>query len=955
MTFSSTRLSTVILGLLLLSVAGPAAAQNVPADFKLIGTAGGLAGFAEYATVRVGADGQGLYQRFLPDEPGTPALEENAFTLSAAELGQLWQAIQTNNFFGLPAETANDDIGDRTFAELIVTANGQTHAVTTENVALAGFDDIVATLNSLTPGDDDLVYDTSEPFTFTPTDVCERAGKWGPPLRHKPGLQAKNGAPGPAQLASVLNGEPHAGTVVGYRMTLEEAVSKGIASLSGKGEFFGDAVSISVDNSGNATSDRLSLTLYLEFWGPEATAANAQRAEQAIESEWNGKMTSDGKTLMVDVQTRVSPGGSEAPGTPGYHQIKMIESGTSSVSGGGTKFNINEGTGTGTWRTTGSLLDEMYAHEAGHLFGLPDRYVDYRKQDDGTWKRKGDDAVFTDEELAAEVNDQYPDLTQEQLADWLKDKRRFTPPVPGSEDDIMANKKKDPHQGDIDAIAAQAGVIIEVKPGTILANKDGSEQNFVITRNEEVFVPAGGNKTLDGLFAACIDHEKGIPSDGVGFDVAPALSTWNGIAAAPLLEQLVAFADAREAFCASDGLTQLGIWRITDNYLLDDPELNRLVDQYLALAGVELEGRLLDFPRMTNPNADNPGTTVLTPPELFVAEITASSTGVLQPGTTVTLSGALFVPSLENVSADLSWALTTTPTGSAAALSATQGETTSFTADTRGLFQVRLRADLSGGSVPGAVESFATFAAADARTETFESGWLETWGPFKWRTDAEAPWAISAATANTGRFSVHSGAIDDGRASRLVSQFEHAVAGALSFVFRASSEEGFDFLRFSIDGEERGAWSGEVDWTVFSVDLPAGPHTAVWSYEKDGSIAEGADRAWIDDVFFPEDAIFTPLEDADAPDRPLAYRLEANYPNPFNPATTIGYALPDAGHVTLIVYDGLGRQVAVLVDAAQPAGLHRARFDAEGLPSGVYVYELRAGAFRERRAMVLFR
>ena len=71
--------------------------------------------------------------------------------------------------------------------------------------------------------------------------------------------------------------------------------------------------------------------------------------------------------------------------------------------------------------------------------------------------------------------------------------------------------------------------------------------------------------------------------------------------------------------------------------------------------------------------------------------------------------------------------------------------------------------------------------------------------------------------------------------------------------------------------------------------------------------------------------------------------LEAAYPNPFNPATTIGYALPEAEHVHLVVVDVTGRVVATLVDGAQAAGHHTVRFDASGLPSGVYLYRMTAG------------
>ncbi|NBC17997.1 MAG: T9SS type A sorting domain-containing protein [Bacteroidetes bacterium] len=95
------------------------------------------------------------------------------------------------------------------------------------------------------------------------------------------------------------------------------------------------------------------------------------------------------------------------------------------------------------------------------------------------------------------------------------------------------------------------------------------------------------------------------------------------------------------------------------------------------------------------------------------------------------------------------------------------------------------------------------------------------------------------------------------------------------------------------------------------------------------------------------------LVDADANDWPEAFALAANYPNPFNPQTTIRYALPQAAEVRLVVYDVLGREVAVLVDGMRPAGRHQAVFEAANLPSGVYLYRLDADSFTQTRRMLL--
>jgi len=92
---------------------------------------------------------------------------------------------------------------------------------------------------------------------------------------------------------------------------------------------------------------------------------------------------------------------------------------------------------------------------------------------------------------------------------------------------------------------------------------------------------------------------------------------------------------------------------------------------------------------------------------------------------------------------------------------------------------------------------------------------------------------------------------------------------------------------------------------------------------------------------------------------PVAYALSQNYPNPFNPSTQIQYDLPVASHVTLRVYDILGREVAELVKGQQSAGRHTVTFDARqsaagmSLSSGVYFFSLRAGDFVATKKMIL--
>jgi pectate lyase len=88
---------------------------------------------------------------------------------------------------------------------------------------------------------------------------------------------------------------------------------------------------------------------------------------------------------------------------------------------------------------------------------------------------------------------------------------------------------------------------------------------------------------------------------------------------------------------------------------------------------------------------------------------------------------------------------------------------------------------------------------------------------------------------------------------------------------------------------------------------------------------------------------------------PEQFVLDQNYPNPFNPTTTIKFQIPTLSHVTLKVFDVLGREVSKLVDGIMAPGYKSVRWDAGNVPSGVYFYQLRAGSFTETRTMLLMK
>jgi hypothetical protein len=93
----------------------------------------------------------------------------------------------------------------------------------------------------------------------------------------------------------------------------------------------------------------------------------------------------------------------------------------------------------------------------------------------------------------------------------------------------------------------------------------------------------------------------------------------------------------------------------------------------------------------------------------------------------------------------------------------------------------------------------------------------------------------------------------------------------------------------------------------------------------------------------------------DISNRISSYTLHQNFPNPFNPITTINYDVPERSLVSLKIYDVLGNEIATVVDEEKIAGEYEIVFNSETLPSGVYFYQLKVREYVETKKMVLMK
>ena len=97
------------------------------------------------------------------------------------------------------------------------------------------------------------------------------------------------------------------------------------------------------------------------------------------------------------------------------------------------------------------------------------------------------------------------------------------------------------------------------------------------------------------------------------------------------------------------------------------------------------------------------------------------------------------------------------------------------------------------------------------------------------------------------------------------------------------------------------------------------------------------------------------IQEQETEEIPTAFSLAQNFPNPFNPATTIQFSLPQAGDVTLKIYNVLGEEVKTLVNEYKEIGNHSVQFNAGNLASGMYLYRIQAGSFVETKKMILIK
>ncbi len=165
-----------------------------------------------------------------------------------------------------------------------------------------------------------------------------------------------------------------------------------------------------------------------------------------------------------------------------------------------------------------------------------------------------------------------------------------------------------------------------------------------------------------------------------------------------------------------------------------------------------------------------------------------------------------------------------------------------------------------------------------------------------WQFSGDFDWLVTDNTAQDGIYSAVSPNLDDQESAALNLVFDADVAGSISFYKKVSSEDGWDYLKFYINGTLVDEWSGEIPWSYESYPVDAGTYNLKWEYYKDTSVSVGSDQAWIDHIKLPESSIGIPeLNDH-------AFRV---YPNPVSHEFYIYFdALHEVDQVQIVSITG---------------------------------------------------
>ena len=925
----------ILLLLCLVLLVGSTFAQNPPADFNLQATTAGTRPWSDMEIANINAGGQVEFIMTKGSPPQT--ITDTSYNINTYKVWQLWQTLQDYYFFSLDSNLIDTAIKGGSLAIITLTANGKTKQIVMRDSIEYDIQGIIDSINTVLPANYKLSYTPPEEIYFTPQNPARMAKRYfSKPFKKNKLMKTQNKLKSNNELVSSITDSSqvaHGGVEIGYEIPLSDAITTGAATLKSKGEYFGDAVSITGENTKNfpPAGDTLIFKFNLEFYDTGDTKANETKIENDIYNKWNRLTTSTGEKIKIEFSTLSNPGKVFVVWAAGYDYIRLKNGhGRSYV--GAPNYPIDSSETVGTWYTNDPAAG-IYGYEAGHLMGLDDPFEEWYQTSSGVWQN-----IKTGNTLSSSAFTNLFNLTYGTTysASYLNKYSVLCIISTGHSNDLMADISKHPLQSDIDKLADKAGLIIHVKAGDVISNKDTTEQNLVIIHSQDLFVKPGYIKTLNGIFTACIDAYNGSPTYDAYMDLAPSLDEWQGIPSAEYMLKVAHFADTLIYYGTEGYDIQDAVWRISDNVI------SPFADSTLKHLGINLGNSILHFPKLQNDLTNDSISTIYIPDELLIPNIQPKYVQAAA-GEKLSFNTSILEPAGYNNQISYTWLLSA-PNGSSSVISSGG----SFIPDRSGIYTISLKMNISGSDVvdtTGYIPDAKSYVVVpDNYTETFEHQGLSN--RFPWQTSGDNQWHITNKSAQTGTYCATTSNTLFGQSSTLSINVNLPKDTTITFAVKLISNE-VATLEFDTDSDYVNEWNQSIDWHVYTYQLSAGEHYLSWV------LSDGPSTAWIDNVFFPPNSVVEGISNKQ--DIPLAFRLYQNYPNPFNPTTTIEYQIPNQSHVVLKVYDILGNQVAVLVNKDESAGRYTVNFNASKLSSGVYFYRIEAGKFVQSKKLILLK
>lgn len=320
--------------------------------------------------------------------------------------------------------------------------------------------------------------------------------------------------------------------------------------------------------------------------------------------------------------------------------------------------------------------------------------------------------------------------------------------------------------------------------------------------------------------------------------------------------------------------------------------------------------------------------------DLSFTETMGNGNGNADPDETL----ALVIPSLNNghaahintnavISTTSSYVTIGTNTDNLGTLAASGSSDANFSIDISPTCPMGTSVDITLTLGAGAYQVNRTFYIRVGQAdEDFETGDFSQW---TWTFSGTQPWVITTVDPYEGTDCAKSGTLASSQSSTMQIIMTAQAPDSISFYRKVSSEQDYDFLKFYIDGTEKGSWSGEIGWERFAYAVTAAQHTYKWTYATDYMIEDGDNSAWVDYVVFP------PVPTPATIDESLNFSFNV-YPNPADDQLLV--LVNAAGNDAIIIemYDITGRIVMTHHLQADDNFDQSINLDASGLSNGVY-------------------